>query len=81
MTTTFAMVPKEPAVAAFDLYMDILKDGAEVVKCWRDGNKVHVVLAERINPKDRYMTMTEYFLTPSGVTWRPLGTTALDDMQ
>lgn len=68
-------------IAAYDLYIDLLKDGAEVLKCWRDGNKVHVVLAERLDPKNRYMTMTEYFLTPSGITWRPLDAIPLDDMQ
>jgi hypothetical protein len=72
---------KTPLVAAFDLYIDLLKDKAEVVKCWREGNKVHVVIAERLEPRNNYLTMTEYFLTPSGVTWRPLGTTPLDDMQ
>ena len=68
-------------VAAYDLYIDLLKDKAEVMKCWREGNKVHVVIAERIDPEDKYLSVTEYFLTPSGCSWRPLDTIALDDME
>jgi hypothetical protein len=75
------MITKIPSVAAFDLYIDLLKDQAEVVKCWREGNKVRVVITERLESQSRYLTVTEYFLTPSGVTWRPLGTAPLDDMQ
>jgi len=64
----------------FDLYIDILKDGAEIIACRRDGNSVYIQIAERINPEDEFLTLTEYLLEPEGCSWTPLENIPLDDM-
>lgn len=69
-------------IQPFDIYIDILKDGAEVVSCHRDGNYVFIDMVEHTDPDDNFLMVTKYMLGPGKeYTWVPLERIYLEDME